>query len=72
MKIQAIPCISTGNFGYPRDLAVVAAFEATLNWLASIHEADLNRIDKIYFVTYDKIDMRLYDQAKETVNLIFY
>lgn len=58
LKTIAFPCISTGVFRFPKDLAVKGAFEAINEFL----ENNQNNIEKIVFNVYGKEDFAIYDK----------
>lgn len=59
-KIQSIAfcCISTGEFGFPQELAAKIAFEAVLDWCKSY--ADKTNLKTIIFNTFLESDDSLY------------
>lgn len=58
LKTIAFPCISTGVFRFPKDLAVKCAFEAVNEFL----ENNPNNIQKIVFNVYGEEDFAIYDK----------
>ncbi|KAG1711755.1 hypothetical protein DVH05_008998 [Phytophthora capsici] len=60
----AFPCISTGLFAFPSDLAVPLAVEAVLEWLA-VHKEE-SRGWKVIFNTFLKRDYDLYKDYIES------
>jgi len=60
----AFPCISTGAFGYPADLAAQIANDSCSSFIRN-HECDL----KIIFACFLKNDFVIYQRLLKTVNL---
>jgi O-acetyl-ADP-ribose deacetylase (regulator of RNase III) len=58
IKTIAFPCISTGVFRFPKDLAVMCAFSAVDEF---INESP-NSIEKIVFNVYGEEDLEIYEQ----------
>lgn len=58
LKTIAFPCISTGVFRFPKELAVKCAFEAVNEFLID----NKNDIDKIVFNVYGEEDFAIYDK----------
>lgn len=58
LKTIAFPCISTGIFRFPKELAVKCAFEAVNEFLID----NRNDIDKIVFNVYGEEDFAIYDK----------
>lgn len=56
----ALPCISTGQFGFPKDLAAKIAVETVTSWLAA-RESSL----QVIFAVYDPEDQQLYKTLLE-------
>uniref|UniRef100_A0A914HFA2 Uncharacterized protein n=1 Tax=Globodera rostochiensis TaxID=31243 RepID=A0A914HFA2_GLORO len=59
----AFPNISTGNNGFPKDLAAVAALEAILNWLNT--GANKHQVQQITLVCLSRNDEQLYKDLIE-------
>lgn len=58
LKTIAFPCISTGVFRFPKELAVECAFEAVDKFLKNNEKA----IEKIVFNVYGGEDFAIYDK----------
>jgi O-acetyl-ADP-ribose deacetylase (regulator of RNase III) len=58
IKTIAFPCISTGVFRFPKDLAVRCAFKAVNEFISE----NQNVIEKIVFNVYGKEDFEIYDK----------
>lgn len=58
LKTVAFPCISTGVFRFPKELAVKCAFEAVNEFL----EDEKEKIKKIIFNVYGEEDFAIYDR----------
>lgn len=58
LKTIAFPCISTGVFRFPKELAVMCAFEAVNEFLQN----NKNSIEKIIFNVYGEEDFAIYDK----------
>ena len=58
LKTIAFPCISTGVFRFPKELAVKCAFEAVNEFLID----NKNDIEKIVFNVYGEEDFAIYDK----------
>lgn len=58
LKTIAFPCISTGVFRFPKELAVKCAFESVNEFLID----NKNDIDKIVFNVYGEEDFAIYDK----------
>ncbi|KAK0406408.1 hypothetical protein QR680_018559 [Steinernema hermaphroditum] len=54
----AFPCISTGIYGYPQDLACAHVLEAVKDWLSD--EENVNSIEYIVFCVFLESDLREY------------
>ncbi len=60
IKTIAFPNISTGVYGYPKDMAAKTAFNTVLNELTRYEE-----IEKVSFVCFDDFNYRLYTRFME-------
>lgn len=56
IKTIAFPCISTGIYGYPADLAAVVAIE-TVSQFAAVNE----QIEEVIFCCFSDADLALYE-----------
>lgn len=66
LKTIAFPNISTGIFGFPRELACDVALETVIAQLMNVVDVEL-----VYFVCFDDDQYHLYlDKLKELVDLI--
>ena len=52
----AFPSISTGAYGFPKDRSASIAVDAVRGWLST----NDNAIDTVTFVTFDDVNLRLY------------
>ncbi len=60
-KTVAFPCISTGVYGFPHELAAQTALSAVRQFLA-LHP---NAFEKIYFVCFLETDLAIYQKLLE-------
>lgn len=60
-KTVAFPCISTGVYGFPHELAAQTALSAVRQFLA-LHP---NTFEKIYFVCFLETDLAIYQKLLE-------
>ena len=65
----AFPCISTGVFRFPRELAVECAFEAVNEFLNNDAE---HTIKKVVFCVYSNEDYKIYDNYIKRLNKVNY
>ena len=68
IKEIAFPCISTGVFRFPRELAVQCAFEAVNEFLNNSE----NTIEKVVFCVYNNEDFKIYDNYIKRLNKVNY
>lgn len=61
-KTIAFPCISTGAFRFPRDVATKIAIETIQKYLLE----NETKIEEIIFVTFNELDYKLYNQKINT------
>lgn len=61
-RTVAFPCISTGAYGFPADLAAVTAIEAVREWVG-LHPG---AIDEVVFVCFDQANLDLYRAGLES------
>lgn len=58
---QAIPCISTGIYGYPNEQAAHVALLQTRNFL----EQNKSKVDRVIFTTYLDKDKLIYEELMQ-------
>ncbi|XP_077989652.1 uncharacterized protein LOC144444093 [Glandiceps talaboti] len=64
LKSLAMPCISTGIFGYPNYDAANVALKTVRDWLLEEENADL--VDRIIFCLFLKEDVKIYERLMQT------
>ena len=69
IKTIAFPCISTGVFRFPRELAVQCAFEAVNEFLENDED---NTINRVVFCVYSNEDLKIYDNYIKRLNKVNY
>lgn len=69
IKEIAFPCISTGVFRFPRELAVQCAFEAVNEFLENDED---NTINRVVFCVYSNEDLKIYDNYIKRLNKVNY
>lgn len=55
----AFPCISTGAYGFPSELAAVTALGAVRGWV----DSNPGRVDEVIFVCFGRDDYLLYEEG---------
>ena len=69
MKSIAFPCISTGAYCFPKDLAAEIAIQTIYRWFRSYIMHVKNKkgsyLDQVYIVCFDDENLKLYEQALE-------
>ncbi|XP_070578284.1 ADP-ribose glycohydrolase MACROD2-like isoform X2 [Ptychodera flava] len=60
LRSLAMPCVSTGVYGYPGEKAAQVAIQTVRDWLETDKNADL--VDRIIFCLFLKNDVRLYEE----------
>ena len=63
IKSIAFPCISTGVYHFPKDVAANIAIDAVTNWLK---DSEYNI--QVYFVCYSKDDAKYYTEVFKKLN----
>lgn len=58
IRTIAFPCISTGVFRFPKDLACKIAIETVDNFISK----NSNKIDKVVFILWSDEDVKIYEQ----------
>ncbi|XP_078000807.1 macro domain-containing protein mll7730-like [Glandiceps talaboti] len=65
LRSIAIPCISTGKFGYPKRDAAHIALTTIRKWLETAQNADL--VDRVIFCLFLKDDIGIYEDLMQSV-----